>query len=380
MDKDGNLLYEYSDARHALDMSKHERKRYIKSFTAIWLLICVLLLTVWCIVNFVLDLRLYTISSVIKYYVVLFIILAVIILITVLTVFGLWGIFMRRVGNSYRPREIESRRRLEELQGEFRAVDANKSKENALMIFDDRIVIKINGTNRVIDRNELTVCSMIKSKAGVFLVFYRRKDERIPVNCMLPASDAYLIKKYLGDKLEEIKPPKDKRRAKGVGKKNNGSHNEKTDRDTKESSSSNSGSKEPIGEQIQVGSIVAGIICIAVGIALVMLGYFRVMGDMPAIVGGFPIVLGLMFVVLAFYRYEFVNVFLIKFFVAVLFIFMGSMFLFVIEEGITESPVTLTSLLRHPTVYGIACLFFVSFGISIIPNAIKSLIEYIKYR
>ncbi len=377
------LLYEYSDAKHPLDMSKHERKRYIKSFTAIWILICVLLLTVWCIVNFVLDLRLYDKSAVVKNYVILFVILGVVILIAVLTVFGLWGIIMRKVSKSYRPHEIEARQRMEELQSEFRTVDENKRRENALMIYDDRIVIKTDGKERVIDRNDLTVCSMIKSRTGIFLVFYMGKNERIPMNCMPPSSDAYLIRKSLGDKLEEIKVPKGKRRHKNSGSKNADSHNEKTDNDTTEKTKNSTPKRrreKSDGVQIETGALVAGICCVVVGIAIVLMGYFRIMGNMPAAVGGFPIGLGLMFVVLAFHRYEFVNAFLVKFAAAALLIFMGILFLFIIEEGVTKSPVTVSSLLRHPTVYGLICLFFVSVGISIIPNAVKSLIEYIKYR
>ncbi len=377
-----NLLYEYSDARHPLDMSKHERKRYIKSFTAIWILICVLLLTIWCIVNFVLDLRLYDKFDVIKNYVILFIILGVVILIAVLTVFGLWGIIMRKVSKSYRPREIEARQRMEELQSEFKTVNDNKRRENALMIYDDRIVIKTNGEERVIDRNDLTVCSMIKSRTGIFLVFCI-ENERIPMNCMPPSSDAYLIRKSLGDKLEEIKVPKSKRRHKNSGSKKPDSHNEKTDNDTTEKmkSSTPKRKREKLdGVQIETGALVAGICCVVVGIAIILMGYFKIMGNMPAAVGGFPIGLGLMFVVLAFNKYEFVNAFLVKFAAAALLIFMGLLFLFIIEEGVTKSPVTVSSLLRHPTVYGLVCLFFVSVGISIIPNAIKSLIEYIKYR
>lgn len=75
MENYGKILYEYSDAKHALDMTKSERRRYIKSFTAVWIMICVLLLTVWCIVNCVLDVRLYG-SSAIKSYVFLFIVLS----------------------------------------------------------------------------------------------------------------------------------------------------------------------------------------------------------------------------------------------------------------------------------------------------------------
>ncbi len=374
-----NLLYEYSDAKHPLDMSKYERKRYIKSFTAIWILICVLLLTVWCIVNFVLDLRLYDKSAVIKNYVILFIILGVVILIAVLTVFGLWGIIMRQVSKSYRPREIEARQRMEELQSEFKSVDENKRRENALMIYDDRIVIKTNGEERVIDRNDLTVCSMIKSRTGIFLVFCI-ENERIPMNCMPPSSDAYLIRKSLGDKLEEIKIPKGKRRHKNSGSKKPDSHNEKNDSDTTESSMHKRKREKSNSIQIETGALVAGICCIVVGIFIVLMGYFHIMGNMPAAVGGFPIGLGLMFIVLTFNKYEFVNAFLVKFAAAGLLIFMGLLFLFIIEEGVTKSPVTVSSLLRHPTVYGLVCLFFVSVGISIIPNAIKSLIEYIKYR
>ena len=87
-----------------------------------------------------------------------------------------------------------------------------------------------------------------------------------------------------------------------------------------------------------------------------------------------------MIIVLAFHRHEIVNVFLVKISAAALLISMGLMFLFIIEEGVTKASVTVSTLLRHPTIYGLACLFFVSVGISIIPNAVKSLIEYIKYR
>ncbi len=374
----GKLLYEYSDAKHALDMSKRERKRYIKSFTAIWILLCVLLLTVWCVVNFVLDLRIYDRSSVVKNYVIMFIILGVIILIAILTVFGLWGIFMRKISKFYRPHKPESRRRTEELQSEFQMVDANKICENALMIFEDRIVIKNHGKEIVIDRNELSVCSMIKSRTGIFLVFFiRNKTEKISIGSMLPVSDSYLIKKYLGDKLEEIKIPKTKRKNKT---KNTDSYSKKSKQDTTETPSPKHSRAKSDRSQIEIASLVAGIICIVVGIGIVLLGHFHIMGDMPAIVGGFPIGMGLMFIVLAFHRYEIVNVFLVKISAAALLIFMGLMFLFIIEEGVTKASVTVSTLLRHPTIYGLACLFFVSVGISIIPNAVKSLIEYIKYR
>ncbi|MDE7295680.1 MAG: hypothetical protein K2N84_00275 [Clostridia bacterium] len=275
---------------------------------------------------------------------------------------------MRKVGKVYHPHDIESRQRMEELQSEFEAVDQNKSHENALRVFDNCIVVKRDGKEEVIDRSELTVCSMIKSRTGIFLVFYRRHSERIPMNCTLPVADAYLLKKCLGDKLEEIKIPK------SGSRRNRDSHNRAERAEPKHRREK---SEEVL---IEAGSLIAGLFCVAVGIGITLLGHFHVMGDMPAIVGGFPIGIGVLFIVLAFHRYELVNAFLIKLCVAALFIFMGLMFLFVIEEGVTNSPVTVSSLLRHPTVYGLACLFFVSVGISIIPNAIKSLIEYIKYR
>lgn len=375
MENYGKILYEYSDAKHALDMTKSERRRYIKSFTAVWIMICVLLLTVWCIVNCVLDVRLYG-SFAIKSYIFLFIVLGVIILITVLTVFGLWGVFMRKVSKSYRPHEIESRQRMEELHSEFQAIDAHKSRENSLTIYGDHIAIKTKGAVRVIDKNELSVCSMIKSKSGIYLVFcIRNTTEKIPVGCLLPRTDAYLLKKYLGDVLEEIKVPKTKRRSKTGEADDVAGRNKRSDATIAKTKFDDT-EKPPI----EKGALFAGAACVVVGIAITLLGYFHVMGDMPAIVGGFPIGLGMLFIVLAFYRFEIVNVFVIKVAVAAMFIFMGIMFLIVIEEGVTKAPVTFASLLRHPTDYALACLFFVSVGISFIPNAIKSLVEYIKYR
>lgn len=374
----GKVLYEYSDAKHALDMTKSERRRFIKSFTAVWIMICVLFLTIWCIVNCVLDVRLYG-SSAIKSYVFLFIVLGVIILITALTVFGLWGVFMRIVSKGYRPHEIESRQRMEELHSEFQAVDAHKSRANSLTIYGDRVVIKTKGIDHVIDRNEISVCSMIKSQSGIYLVFcIRNNTEKIPIGCLLPRADAYLLKKYLGDVLEEIKVPKTKRRSKNVAENDTDEHSEKTVCNAAKIRGAVSDDEQ--NPPIEKGALFGGAACIVVGIAITLLGYFHVMGDMPAIVGGFPIGLGVLFTVLAFYRFEIVNIFVIKVAVAALFIFMGILFLIIIEEGVTKAPITFESLLRHPTIYALAWLFFVSVGISFIPNAIKSLAEYIKYR
>ncbi len=49
------------------------------------------------------------------------------------------------------------------------------------------------------------------------------------------------------------------------------------------------------------------------------------------------------------------------------------------KEGVTKSPVTISSLLRHPTIYGLACLFFVSVGVSFIPNSIKSPLAFLLF-
>ncbi|MDE7158985.1 MAG: hypothetical protein K2N74_05355, partial [Clostridiales bacterium] len=274
------------------------------------------------------------------------------------SVFGLWGKFMRKASKGYRPHKAEARQTMEELQGEFQSVDRHKSRENAFMVFKDRIVIISNGEERVIDKNELSSCSMIKSRAGIFLAFYTKQNERIPIHTLLPAFDAYIIKKYLGVKLEEIKTPK----------------NSENDTEPKRSR------LKSIGSRVETDCLLPSAIFIFIGIVLIIFGYFHAMGDMPAIVGGFPLGIGLLVLVLAFRRYEFVHIFLLKITVAALFIFMGFLFLLIIEEAVTQSPVTASSLLRHPTVYGIVSLFFVSVGISFIPRTIRELIWYIKYR
>ena len=184
-----------------------------------------------------------------------------------------------------------------------------------------------------------------------------------------------MLKKYLGDELEEIKVPKIRRRTKTGEADEVAGRNKRSDAKIGKRKSDDT-EKPPI----EKGALFAGAACIVVGIAITLLGYFDVMGGMPAIVGGFPIGLGMLFIVLAFYRFEIVNVFVIKVAVAAMFIFMGIMFLIVIEKGLTKAPVTYASLLLHPTDYDLAGLFFVSVGISFIPNAIKSLVEYIKYR
>lgn len=372
------LLYEYSDAKHALDMSKSERRRHIKSFTAIWLLACMLLLSVWCIANFVLDLRRYGHSATIKNYVMPFVVLGVILLITALSVFGLWGVFMRKVSAFYRPRERETRREMEEMQSEFEAADENKDRENALMIYDDRIVIKRNGEERVLDRNELSVCTMSRWYSGIFLRFFASDGEKISANLILPTSDAYLLKKYLGDKVLEVNSEEDERLGGCWGDVDG--LLEKLVATAAERSASKRKRAKSESAEIETGALVAGLLCIVVGIAVALLGSFHVMGDMPSIAIGFPIGLGVLFLVLAFHRYEIVNVFLLTFTVAALFIFMGLLFLFAIGEETMHSPVTVRYLLRHPTADAIVCLFFVSLGISFIPGAIKSLIEYIRHR
>ncbi len=362
----GQLQYEYSDAVSSLDMTKSQRKRHLKSFTAIFILLCTTLIAVWCVWNFVLDLKLYTSSSVINYYIPLLIVVLIIMLIAVLSVFGLWGKFMRAVTKFYRPHDVQARQRLDEIKSDLDAADNRKATENAVAIYENAIIITVKGEKKFIDRSTRYSAKMTKLSHALLLSFDGEYTGNVNVNRLLPSSDAYLIKKALGDKLTVTEVPKTPKRKRTKHKRD---RKEKKPRRTFDFSFAD----------VEVGAIVAGGITILVGIAVTIIGYFDLMNGMPPSVGGFVIMLGLMFVCLAFINFDLVQVFVIKIAAAAMLIYMGIVFLLIIEAGVTAAPVTFNTLLRHPSIYGIACLFFVSVGVSLIPNAIKSLIEYIKY-
>lgn len=357
----GKLLYEYSDAVSPLDMTKTQRKKHLKSFMAITNLICMLLLTVWCVCNFALDLKVNSFGYVIRQYIFIFFALTVVILITVLSVFGLWGKFLRST-KFYRPRRIEERERLDELRSDIKSYDDRKNSENSIKIYENAIVLYVNGVKKFIHRSTRYTVTMIKQSKANYLFFDAEYTGNIELKLALPLADGYLIKKYLADNLREIdltkeKPVKQSKEKKE--KKRVKTHSFAT---------------------VEVPALVCGIATIIVGIILVVIGYYDLMNGMPMSAGGFVIMFGQLLVCIAFINFPIVNIFFLHVSVSATFAYMGICFLLIIEEAVTGAPVTFMSLLRHPTIYSVCCLFFVSFAISLIPNAIKSLIEYLKYK
>lgn len=358
----GKLLYEYSDAVSPLDMTKTRRRKHLKSFTAISNLICMFLITVWCVWNFVLDLKLYTTSSVVKYYVPLFVILSVVLLIVALSVFGLWGKFLRAT-SFYRPHSPEQRENLNELRANVILYDDRKAKENSILIYENAIILKVDGEKKFIYRSTSYKVTMLNQSGAIFLFFDAQYTGNVELKCAIPAADGYLIKKYLGDKLTELNLD-------DGGKEREVAENKPQKEQRKRTISS---------ARIEMPALIAGAAAVVVGIILIVIGYLDLMNGMPPSVGGFVVMFGLLLVCLAFIGFNIVSVFFIKVAAGAMFIYMGLCFLVIIEGAVTSAPVTFLSLLRHPSVYAVVCLFFVSVGISFIPNAIKSLVEYLKY-
>ena len=360
----GKLLYEYNDSVSPLDMTKTRCKKHLKSFMAISNLLCMLLITVWCIWNFVLDLKNYTVSSVIKYYAPLFIVLLIVLLICILSVFGLWGIFLRFITQFYRPHSPESRNNLNELRSDIESYDTRKGKENSIAIYENAIILFVDGKREFIHRSTRYDVKMLTGQSGIYLFFDAEYTGNIEFKCPLPTADSYLLKKYLGDKLTEtelsdknIKPDTVKEKPKKEKRKNYDTVN-----------------------RVDLPALVIGCVAIFIGIVLTFAGVYDLMNGMPPSAGGFVIIFGLLLICIAFFRFDIVNVFFIKIAVAAMFIYMGIVFLIIIEGAVTKTAVTFSSLLRHPSIYSVCCLFFVSMGISFIPNSIKSLTEYIKYK
>ena len=323
-----------------------------------------LLITVWCIWNFVLDLKNYTVSSVIKYYVPLFIVILIVLLICILSVFGLWGIFLRFITQFYRPHSPESRKNLNELRSDIESYDARKGKENSIAIYENAIILFVDGKREFIHRSTRYDVKMMTGQSGIYLFFDAEYTGNIEFKCPLPTADSYLLKKYLGDKLTETE----------LSDKNK-------KRDTvKEKPKKEKRKNYGIDNCVDLPALVIGCVAIFIGIVLTFAGVYDLMNGIPPSAGVFVIIFGLLLICIAFFRFDIVNVFFIKIAVAAMFIYMGIVFLIIIEGAVTKTAVTFSSLLRHPSIYSVCCLFFVSMGISFIPNSIKSLTEYIKYK
>ncbi|MCH5152465.1 MAG: hypothetical protein J1F68_00690 [Clostridiales bacterium] len=118
--------------------------------------------------------------------------------ILMLTAFNAWGKFARAVlkhKSLTRKHGIEGAQ-TRQLEAELQAADANKAKEDAVLVYRDYIVVVNRGETTTIDRSQLRRVSCKRGSVGYHVCFDLYDDTQVMTYLQLPISEIPFIKKH----------------------------------------------------------------------------------------------------------------------------------------------------------------------------------------
>lgn len=359
----GGWKYGVDNSKTQYDLHKGQKAAVLKSPVAIYMLALSAFLLFWFIYSFVHA----TITEGNVYVIVKFLpsffVLAVCIAIVFLTVFGVWGKFVRwtlknkMTGGAAHDIHI--------LQAQVEAADANVGRENALNVYEDYIEVVNSGTRRVLDRSVLRNVIIKKHGRYCSIRFISLRGEPVYADAKIPTADIHVLKEIFGGicTVEKARRIKTSRIKDDVYVE---PHYERGD-------FSFDGGK--------VAGIVMGFICAAVGGVVIALHYC-VNEKIPEFLGMFFIAGGVLVITTVFAEFAVVKVFIIPFLFGA--ILTGFPFMLIFSVAQTEgTAVTL------PTFHEFLCsfsplnggmFFLAGIGLMLIIYSVVRLIKYLRYR
>lgn len=195
----GEILYEKSNAKSALDAPTG--KVGVKGWTQrIYMLVLGVGLVIWFLYSLV-NMAIQSETGVgmaIVAHLGAFFVLLVAELILMLTAFGGWGKFARKV---FRHKLLTRQHGMEgvktrELEEELATADANKPQENAVRVYHDYVVVSNLGETTTIARSQLQSVQCEPATAGYRLTFLLYDGAEIVANQLIPFADLPLVKKH----------------------------------------------------------------------------------------------------------------------------------------------------------------------------------------
>ena len=208
----GEILYEKSNAKTQLDTptGKIGAKGWAQRIYMLLLSAGLLAWFVYSLVHMASQEEVSLLEAIVAH-VMPFFVLAVAELILMLSAFGGWGKFARKM---LRHRELTNQRGINgaetrQLQAELNAADANLACENAVRIYRDYVVVVNDGQATEIPVSNLQRVTCEPASAGYKLTFHLYDNTQVVANMLLPAADVPLVKKHFYN-FEHTTPPRDK--------------------------------------------------------------------------------------------------------------------------------------------------------------------------
>lgn len=348
----GKVLYSKDNSKTQYDAYKGQAKRALRSPQGIVMLLVAVFLLFWFLYSFISAMLIGDPAKTALEYLPHFFALFVVIAIIIVTVFGLWGRFVRF---AFR-KNLVSRREpnVRALEEEVAQAEENAGRENAVTVYENYVEVKKLGERKVYDRSEIRRVT-VKNGGNTFTLafdFYCGKTVYVDF-LEIPLTDLYIIKKIFGKHNVYVK-------------------SYTAEYDTKESFSING---------TQIGGMVMGIICALAGGGVIALHYL-VEERIPVFLGAFFIVGGVLAFFTTLSHIPVVRAFLIPFLFGALFtvfpVFIG---LVVVCDGKIVLPWHSAQefFCSFSGVWAVV-LLLVTVGIILIIHSIKELVAYIKHK
>ncbi len=345
----GKVLYEKDNSKTQYDSPKGHAKRTLRSPQGIVMLLVAAFLLFWFLYSFIsAAVEGDPVQALIEYWP-HFIGLVAADAIIILSVFGLWGKFIRF---AFR-RNLVSRQNpnVRALEEEVEQAEANIANRNAITIYENYVEVVSSGRTKIFDRSQINRVTVEKYESVFTLEFEFFGDKTVWIDSPeLPLTDLYIIKQIFGKR--NVHVVKD------------------------------SEPQEKVRDQIggtQIGGMVMGIICALAGGGVLALHY-TVAEDIPIFLGAFFIVGGVLVFFTTLSHVPVVRAFLIPFLFGVIFtvfpIFIG---LVVVCNGQIALPwLSVQEFFCSFSGVWAAVLLLSTVGIILIIHSIKELIAYIQ--
>ena len=195
----GVVLYEKSNAKHALDAPTGKVGAKGWAQRIYMLLLCVALLGwfLYSVITAANDPEI-GIAKAIVNHIASFIVLVIALFILVLTAFNAWGKFSRA---ALKHKVLTRQRGMEgvqtrQLESDLAEADANKSNEYALRIYKDLVVVVNEGETTLIHRSEIQRVKGNQVPRGYQLTFELYDDESVLAQIPVPIADLPRVKKH----------------------------------------------------------------------------------------------------------------------------------------------------------------------------------------
>ncbi len=352
--------YGVDDSKTQFDLHKGQKAAVLKSPMAIYMLALAAFLLFWFTYSFVNAAITEGNVYVIVKFLPSFFVTAVCVAIVFLTVFGVWGKFVRWTLKKKMTGGEATDVRI--LQAQTEAADENQGRECALNVYEDFIEVTNNGTRQVLDRGLLRSVKIKKHGRFCRAEFISLRGESVYSDAEIPASDVHRLKEIFGGVCTVEKA----KRFKGEAQVHVEPHYEKAD-------FSFGGGK--------VAGIVMGFICAAVGGAVIALHYC-VDARIPQFLGMFFMAGGVLVVAAVFSELAIVKEFIIPFLFGAIFTGFPFMLVFSVaqSEGVAVTFPTFHEFLCSFSPLNGGMFFLAGMGLMLVIYSFVRLFKYLRYR